>query len=125
MDSDFQSRLYWGLCALTLFLLQEQAADSFFRASVSARLPMGFDFRSHLYRGGGGATLGHPVRKLDCFTIRLASFLAGYRRLPAAHSPVLATTPGAPTLEFVKLKVMISDRVLQSRAESAAFARYN
>ena len=67
MDSDFQSRLYRGLCVRTLFLLQEKAADSFFRASVSARLPMGFDFRSHLYRGDGGATLGHPVRKLSCF----------------------------------------------------------
>ena len=30
MDSDFQSRLYRGLCVRTLFLLQEQAADSFF-----------------------------------------------------------------------------------------------
>ena len=28
------------------------------------------------------------------FAIWLASFLAGCRRLPAAHSPVLATTPG-------------------------------
>ena len=66
MDSDFQSHLYRGLCVRTLFLLQEKAADSFSRASVSARLPMGFDFHSHLYRGGRGATLGHPVRNFDC-----------------------------------------------------------
>ena len=55
-----------GVCGL-LFSCKKRRPTLFSRASVSARLPMGFDSRSHLYRGGGGATLGQPVRNLNCF----------------------------------------------------------
>ena len=102
------SRIFTGVCVCGLFfLLHGEAADSFFRASISARLPMGFDFHSQLYRGGGGATLEHPVKNLSC-SYNPARFFSD--RAPPLAGCTFAgigdDSGGAPTLEFVKLKVM-------------------
>ena len=121
MDSEFFFGVY--VCRL-FFLLEEKVADFFSSLRFFQGVAESLIFIRILFGVGGGATLGHPVRKL-ADSENLARFFSNrvfQSRSPA--TPNRIRTDSGKLADSENLARFISNRVLQSRAESAGFARY-